>query len=205
MKRAKRALCQACLRPLPFRTHRRTCSPECERRLRALEVGEVGRVRIATPAPAPVVPALDDWAGIGEAENPCYYCGSPADTIDHVVPRSLLVSITDSGVDELTAAAMKRSRRMTVPACRECNGLAGAKFHETLAERAEFVRTRLGQRYRKALAMPDWSATELAELAPGLRGYVIAGLIERDLLRRRLRYRAKGLTPIAPSVRELVS
>ena len=160
-------------------------------------MGEIGRQHAPRPTLAPVVPALLDWAGIEENANPCYYCGNPADTTDHVVPRSLLIAITDSGVDDLTAAAMKRGRRMTVPACRECNGMAGAKYHETLAERTEFVRERLNRRYRKVLGIPDWSAAELAELEPGLRGYVISGLIQRDLIRRRLRYRARGLTPMA--------
>lgn len=36
--------------------------------------------------------------------------------------------------------------------------------------------------------MPDWAPTELMELSAMLRGYVIGSLIERDLLRERMRF-----------------
>ena len=199
-----RRICSECFRPMVSGLSRMTCSPECERHLRLRE-----RVaRAAAPGqPAAiresVIPALIEWAGIEDEANPCYYCGAVAETIDHVVPRSLIESLINSGVDELTAVALNGSRRMLVPCCRECNGLAGSKYHETLAERAEFVRGRLARRHRKALAMPDWSASELAELSQGLRGFVIAGLYERDDLRRRLRYRSRGLTPMDARLRDL--
>ena len=127
-------------------------------------------------------------------ENPCYYCGLAADTVDHVVPQSLLDAVRGSGDDALIAAVTRRRRTMVVPACRECNMLAGAKYHETLDERARYVRERLAHRHRKVLSMPDWSPSELAELSANLRSLVIAGLVERDTVRRRLRWRAKGYT-----------
>ena len=200
-KHSKRRLCAACLRPIPFTSRQRTCSPDCERRLRLTEVRAPARALRPLTVAGVTVPALDDWAGVDENANPCYYCGDPADTVDHVVPRSVIESITDSGVDDLIAAALRRRRRLLVPACRECNTLAGAKYHETLAERTDYVRERLARKYRKALAMPDWSASELVDLSDGLRGLVINGLYERDLIRRRLRYRARGLTPMSASVR----
>ena len=133
--------------------------------------------------------------GIEELANPCYYCGLPADTIDHVIPQSFLKAIRRSGDDLLAKAITDRRRTYTVPACRECNGLAGAKYHETLDERATFVRNRLAKAHRSALATPDWSPRELFQLSRDLRNRVIAALHERDLTRRRLRYRDAGLTP----------
>lgn len=138
-----------------------------------------------------------------EEALPCYYCGEPADTVDHVVPQSMLDAARDSGEEVLIAALQDRRRRMTVACCQECNNLAGAKYHASLIERSEYVRTRLGHRHRKVLTMPDWSATELMELSEQLRNLVLARLIERDLVRRRLRYRAAGVLPIQAELRAL--
>jgi hypothetical protein len=117
--------------------------------------------------------------------QPCFYCGLPADTIDHVVPQSLLQAVRDSGEEGLIAAIDERHRRMTVRACHECNSLAGGKYHQRLDERAEYIRKRLAERYRKALAMPDWADTELMGLSERLRNYVISALLRRDLVLRR--------------------
>jgi hypothetical protein len=191
-------ICSECFRPMAAGLRRMTCSPDCERRLLLRRRAEFAAGPSDEPdaisQPEFTIPALVEWAGIEDEANPCYYCGIAADGVDHVVPRSVINSLRDSGLDEASAVALGRARRLIVPCCRECNGLAGAKYHDTLAERAAFVRERLAHRHRKALAMPDWSASELAELSHGLRGLVIAGLFERDLLRRRLRYRARGLT-----------
>lgn len=117
----------------------------------------------------------------------CYYCGQPADTIDHVVPTSLLDAIRNSGDVGLIAAITERRRKMTVQACRECNLLAGAVYDQTLADRKARIAKRFERRHRRALEMPDWADSELMELSPGLRGYVLNALIERDYLRERLR------------------
>jgi hypothetical protein len=134
-------------------------------------------------------------SGIEQDANPCYYCGLPADTIDHVIPRSILKAVRRSGDEILTRAIVDRRRTYTVAACRECNGLAGATYHETLEERVAYVRHRLAKRHRSALATPDWTPRELFTLSRELRNRVIAALHERDLTRRRLRYRDAGLTP----------
>jgi hypothetical protein len=145
---------------------------------------------------APGIGRGDELMGdfVGEA-NACYYCGLPADTVDHVIPKTIIGAVQRSGDEILADAIANKSRRLTVPACRECNGLAGWKYHETLSERTEYVRGRLAQKHRKALATPDWTPRELFGLSAALRRRVIASLWERDLTRRRLRYRGAGLTP----------
>ncbi len=120
--------------------------------------------------------------------NRCEYCHAPADTIDHVVPQSLLESVRDSGDDVLIAAIVERRRRMTVACCRECNSLAGAVFDQTLAIRRKRIAERFERRHRRRLEMPEWSPTELMELSPMLRGLVLAAIIEQELLRERLRF-----------------
>lgn len=118
----------------------------------------------------------------------CYYCNAPADTVDHVVPRSLIDAVTDSGDEALIHAILERRRRMTVASCRECNTLAGAIYDQTLADRKRRIADRFERRHRRQLEMPDWADTELMELSRDLRGYILNGLIERDYLRERLRH-----------------
>ena len=117
----------------------------------------------------------------------CYYCDQLADTIDHVVPTSLLEAVRDSGDAALIAAVQERRRRMTVQSCRECNGLAGAVYDQTLAERRRRIAARFERRHRRELETPDWADSELMELSEWLRGYVMRSIMERDELRRRLR------------------
>ena len=120
-------------------------------------------------------------------EPRCHYCGQLADTIDHVVPTSLLLAVRDSGDERLIAAVSERHRKMTVTACRECNQLAGAVYDQTLADRRARVAVKFERKHRRQLEMPDWADTELMSLSDQLRGYVMWGLIERDELRGRLK------------------
>jgi hypothetical protein len=118
--------------------------------------------------------------------EPCHYCGLPADTIDHVVPQAMILDARDSGDEALLAAVTERRRRMVVPACRECNGLGRSVMDPTLAARTLRIKSRLRMRHRKALAMPDWSDTELMDLSERLRNLVIGAIYERDELRKRI-------------------
>lgn len=72
-----------------------------------------------------------------------------------------------------------------VPACVECNALAGSNVFWTFGEKSEFVRARIEARYRKVLAMPEWSDAELAELS-GVTRQDVAGAVRlrRKVLRR---------------------
>lgn len=118
----------------------------------------------------------------------CYYCGETADSVDHVVPQSMLRTLSTLE-DEYTSAILARhGRRMTVPACIECNVLLGNKYFITLAERKAHLKQRLRVRYRKLLATPDWTDTELGRLGDRMQGYVIASVVKRDIVLKRIRY-----------------
>jgi len=116
----------------------------------------------------------------------CHYCGLPADSTDHVVPQSLLRAIRDSGDERLLREVSERRRKMTVTACRECNSLASAKYDDTLADRKRRVQLALRRKYKRVLAMPDWSHHELADMSELMQAWIIAGLLERDELRSRV-------------------
>jgi hypothetical protein len=118
--------------------------------------------------------------------EPCHYCGLIAETVDHVVPRALLIAVRNSGEVGLIAAVEERHRTMTVPSCRECNSLAGAVYDQTLEDRKRRVKGKLRQRLRKVLEMPDWTDRELMEVSPSLRNLVLAGIRDREIARRRI-------------------
>lgn len=78
----------------------------------------------------------------------CLYCGMIADTGDHFPP----VNWGRTGV--------------IIPACRECNSLAGTNHPLDLELRVDHVKNKLRKRHKKALNMPVWDADDLC----GVRG-----------------------------------
>lgn len=106
----------------------------------------------------------------------CYYCGHPATCEDHAIPHSLLarVDVTRNGygVD-------------TLPSCTECNTLLGSKVFDTLAERKGYLSKQLRKRHKRDLVAPQWSDSELAELAYNLRERALATrFFHSDIVRR---------------------
>ena len=118
--------------------------------------------------------------------EPCYYCGLPAESVDHVVPQSMLDEWIRLGDLENYRLATGRNRRLTVPACQQCNSILGAKYDATLEDRRDRLKGRLRQKYARVLSMPEWTPDQLAELGPRLREHVESGLRLKALARRRI-------------------
>jgi hypothetical protein len=114
-------------------------------------------------------------------QGACVYCGTPANGFDHFVPLSALVMLADS----LTQIPGK----VLVPACRECNLIAGRDVFPTIAAKRRFIHARLRRKYRRILAIPEWRDRELAELGPSLEKYVRSGQDTRRWLLARLAWR----------------
>ncbi len=116
----------------------------------------------------------------------CYYCGEDADSVDHVVPQSLIADLGDDGeaLDRVTSAG----RILLVDACRDCNSRLSNIFDRTLIDRRLRLRKLLRRRYRKLLEMPEWTDSELGKLGPWLQGYVLSGISRRAWVLRRLNY-----------------
>lgn len=123
------------------------------------------------------------WTGRGQ--TPCYYCGDVADSIDHVIPRSLLARL-----DLATQVAMPRPYADTVPCCRDCNCRLNSSYQETLTERKLELKRRLRKRWgRLVQATPEWTEEQLADLADGyFKDAIIAQLALREHVLRRLRW-----------------
>jgi hypothetical protein len=114
-------------------------------------------------------------------EGQCFYCGVVADTEDHVPPRTVRPILLAEGLAD-------RYPFIEVPCCRECNSVLGARCVWTLPERKRFIKKALRRRYRKWLAVPDWSESEIGRLGPMLQRAVLHGLAMRDLTLERLRF-----------------
>ena len=131
----------------------------------------------------PISGPSSDYSFSGPLLEPCYYCGLPASSIDHVIPRSLLEDLQDipDAMREITAG-----RRLTVPACRECNCMLSDNYDETLADRKARLKERLRRKYRSILVVPDWNDDELEQVSEALQSHIRAGIAHRNLIRRRL-------------------
>jgi hypothetical protein len=114
----------------------------------------------------------------------CYYCGRPASDREHVIEKSILrscASISQELVDEVT-----HNRKLIVSSCRECNALLVGTIQFTLAERKQFVKLRLRQKYGKLLKMPNWANEELEVIGRHLRGHIIRALQEKEIVKERI-------------------
>ena len=108
--------------------------------------------------------------------TPCYYCGLPATSKDHAVPRALLRALAD---DPDALRHIMWNRRETVPCCRECNCLLGASVQNTLEERKAFLKERLRRRYavlvntrleRRGTGRDAWRASSIRGVRPQEEG-----------------------------------
>lgn len=118
----------------------------------------------------------------------CYYCGLPAESVDHVVPQSVINQAILSGNTEAYLDLIGRGRILIVDCCRQCNSILGNINDKTLAERKARLKTRLKIKLNKDLTMPDWNEQELETLSPTLRSWVQEGLIRREIARGRIGY-----------------
>jgi 5-methylcytosine-specific restriction endonuclease McrA len=115
---------------------------------------------------------------------PCTYCGLPAESVDHVIPRNHRRAALAVG------ARWNARVADTVPACCECNQLASALVFRGVVEKRSYIHQRLRARYSWALKTANWSEEELDELGPTLRSSVDAAIAAKRLIHRRLRWPA---------------
>lgn len=115
----------------------------------------------------------------------CIYCGIPATTVDHVIPRHILERAESAEID---LGRYWHVRNKVVPACRECNSAIGGKMLTTIKERRECAHRHIRKKYKRLLGMPNWSEEELAEVSEDLKQDILESIKMRDWLRERLRW-----------------
>jgi hypothetical protein len=113
-----------------------------------------------------------------ETAQACFYCGVPADTIDHVPPQSVRPILIQF---ELT-----KWKFHEVPACHECNCLLGARQPWTVEGRKTAVKELLKRRYRQFIEMPSWDESKLADLGRGMQDFVTESQVFARLIKQRL-------------------
>lgn len=84
----------------------------------------------------------------------CAYCGEHGAEVEHVIPRRAHLAT------------------FTVPACRECNGIASGKLFESFNEKQQHIRKGLRKKYDKVLRIPQWDAEEIADLGRAMQDMV---------------------------------
>lgn len=121
----------------------------------------------------------------------CVYCGMVADTFDHFPPRSY----TRHG--------------FLLPACRECNVVAGTHHPTDFDKRAEHVKQSLARRHKKALHFPVWETDDIEALGYSMRKNVKSWQERRRIAHARLVWNAVAyilsIVPDSDSVRRLAA
>ena len=125
------------------------------------------------------------WSIIMKEPELCYYCGQPASTIDHVIPKSILKQLTTLEDAEITHAIL-RKRALKVSACRECNCLLSDSLQDSLTDRKQYLKQKLRKRYAKLLGIPKWEDEEMENLGYNLSSYIKMSIKKKRLIRFRL-------------------
>jgi len=126
-----------------------------------------------------------DKSDVWGSQNVCYYCGAKADSIDHIIPYSTLRKLV--ALDDKAITKQMISRRvLKVWACRECNSMLKDSLQESLPERKACLKKRLRRRYKRVLALPDWTPDEIEELGYNMRVYVTSSQRFREYIRLRV-------------------
>jgi len=97
----------------------------------------------------------------------CIYCGLPAGTRDHLLPRG-------------STGETRRVFVAVVPACGECNSRIGDRRDPTIAGRRQMAHESLRKSKARILGGLDWTDAQLAEFGPTLR----ASLTQQRALKR---------------------
>ena len=103
----------------------------------------------------------------------CVYCGFPAGTKDHLVPRPW-------------TGETRRNSVAVVPACGDCNSRIGDRHSVNIDDRRRGAQASLRKRHRMILEAPEWTDEQLAEFGPTLRGHIESKAREREAIKSRL-------------------
>ena len=117
----------------------------------------------------------------GQVGDPCTYCGECSDTMDHIPPVHYLARVRD-------LEAEVENCRM-VPACKDCNSTLGGLLILNVADRRKHVKTRIRDRFKKFLRMPEWDEDDLRGMSEALVREIAAYLVVKAQAERRLRWK----------------
>ena len=113
------------------------------------------------------------YTALFENNSRCYYCGVPATCMDHFPP----IVLYETG-----------GEAWLIPSCTECNSILGSDFHYTLEQRKAHVKYQLEKRYKKVLAIPEWTDDELIDMEYALLQHIENSRLLREQVIDRLSY-----------------
>ena len=107
----------------------------------------------------------------------CTYCGISATERDHVVP----LSFQRAGKRIAQSRTFRDQPDNIVPCCRECNAIASDKVFSSIFEKRSYIKHRLKQKYKKLLQSPNWSQSEIDEMGPKMKRYILVSIAAKQL------------------------
>lgn len=114
----------------------------------------------------------------------CIYCGDPANTKDHLLPRTI-------------TGDARRQMIAVVPSCAWCNSAIGAFPDCNVTARRALAHKRLRAKKHKILYAIDWTESELGQLGPHLRRSIEGFQADRQLTLARLAWPEDPLYDVA--------
>lgn len=148
--------------------HREHCSigPSCEQCdiAHPVRISAIAAARAEAKAIHEGMRGSTDW---------CVYCGAPATSRDHLIPRGW-------------SGPAARKYVPTVPACLDCNIRIGALPDLTITARSTHVALSLRKKYAKRLNAKRWDRDDIDQLGHNLRSAVSGRQAEIGEVRRRL-------------------
>ena len=117
---------------------------------------------------------------------PCLYCGQPANSRDHVITRRMR-----EVVELRYGPGSPQLHRVpnTVPACKECNCIAGARLFYTISAKRRYIQARLKAKNFRLLNGDTWTDEELDELSGTLRVHVVGLQYQKEIMKSRISYK----------------
>jgi|CXWL01.1.fsa_nt_gi hypothetical protein len=98
----------------------------------------------------------------------CTYCGEASAEVEHVIPKHLDLPT------------------WTVPACVECNSLAGGTFFGSFFDKRDGIRELLRKKYAQVLKHPAWHEGDVASMGPTMQKAIRAYTAARRVIDERL-------------------
>ena len=117
-----------------------------------------------------------------ENDGTCVYCGQRANSLDHFVPYSVAIVLMEF---------LPIGGKYLLPACRECNSIAGDKVFYTVNEKRSYIQGRLKEKYSLIYDIPEWTESELEEMGYNLQTYIRSSLGSRQWIEDRIKWRNK--------------
>ena len=109
--------------------------------------------------------SVPTWISNSDMRFTCFYCGDPAQSVDHVPPLAGVEAYRALGVVE---------EYLKVPSCTECNSLLGDEVQETIMDRKDRIAELISKKYKKLMAFEEWDDCEISELSGNLKRMVEA-------------------------------